>query len=192
MLQRHGGLWTLAAQIDRSKALGVFRDPHELLERRGRAWYPNELRERGKKALRLLRQGLENAKPADLPNDVANIGDESPGKQEIYNRAELDYACEKLHLAVRSAMRSEQALTRRLVDCYLELHTLNLRRGLPADLQQQFDAMMEAWTRSADPSGEQWTAAAMIEKMNDEEARPDVTLNLFVEMIKRKALADAV
>lgn len=188
-MKREPGMYKLSEL----KALAVFRELHELLERYPRGWYPTEVRERARTALRVLAQKTGGTRFAEPPNDGSNPRADSPQVQDNLTRAELEFAREKLFLAVRSAIRSQECLPQRLLACYLELHTLDFQRRLPSELQERFDAMTTALTREVDPTGRELAAAMTIQKMNDEEALKwiDEILSLLAEVIKR-ARTDAL
>lgn len=130
-MKREPGMYKLSEL----KALAVFRELHELLERYPRGWYPTEVRERAKTALRVLAQKTGGTRFAEPPNDGSNPRADSPQVKDNLTRAELEFAREKLFLAVRSAIRSQECLPQRLLACYLELHTLDFQRRLPSDFR---------------------------------------------------------
>ena len=173
---------------DLTQALAVFRDVHELLERHGRAGYPQDLHERAKRALLLLADKTDVSEFPEPPDHGSHVKEETPKTQESGRRAELHIACQQLFVAVRSAMRSEESLPQRLMACFLELQALDFQRRLPADLQRRFDALKTALTRDPDPTGREWAAVTTIQKMNNEEASKwlDEVLNLFVEASARR------
>lgn len=174
------------------KALGVFRDVLALLDRYGRSWYTEELRARGRIALQVLGQTTDRVRSSELASHMPDRRNDLLVNHEKGDPLKLKYSHEKLYMAVRSAIRSEQPLHRRLLDCYLELYSLGQQGYLPPDLQKRLDAMADALTRRADTTGEKWVAAATLETMCEDEVRKwmDETLNLFVEVVRRKALAE--
>ena len=106
---------------------------------------------------------------------------------------DLNYAWERLYSAIRSSIQSDQPLQQRLLDCYLELHTLDYENYLPRHLQQRFTQMMKAWAREPDPTGQQWAVRSTVHGMTVEEARKwlDEILKLFAEVAARRAVAEA-
>jgi hypothetical protein len=106
---------------------------------------------------------------------------------------DLNYAWKKLYSAVRSAIRSDKPVEQRLLECYLELHTLDYRQRLPRHLQPQFQEMIEAWARKARPTGKEWSVAAAVGSMEDEEAQKwlEEILKLYTGVVERKATAEA-
>ena len=105
----------------------------------------------------------------------------------------MRYAWEKLYAAVRSATQSEKPLQQRLLDCYLELHSLEYNGHLPGHLRKGFQEMISAWSRETNSSGRHASVSQTIEKMNDEEARKWLyeVLSLFVQLTEQKAVAEA-
>lgn len=171
-----------------TKALLVFLDLEELLDRHASASYPEPLRRRVRGAFSALRayrdaQPLPGAGPTDR-------GEASVGDKANRIRGELEYVSHKLYLAVRSAVRSELSLPRRLLDSYLDLFMLDLQEGLPTDLRQRFVAMTNACTCDAEPGGERWSAEVTIEKMDREEVCRwlDEMLILLLEATKCQVL----
>lgn len=174
------------------KALGVFRDILALLDRFGRSWYSEELRARAQNALRVLSQRAGQIHFSDLASDMPDRSNDLYVKHQDADRLKVNRAYERVYLAVRSAIRSEEPLPRRLLGCYLELHSLDRQGQLPSKLQKRFDAMSKALTERPDPTGERWVVAATLETMGNDEVRKwmDETLNLLVEVIKCQALAE--
>ena len=100
-----------------------------------------------------------------------------------------NYAREKLYQAVRSAIQSDKPVQQRLLECYLELHALDYGKHLPPHLQPRLKEMIQAWTPEPDPTGKQWSVAATLERMEDEEARKwlEEILKLFTEVAVAEA-----
>jgi len=82
----------------------------------------------------------------------------------------IDYASENLSNAVLYCMRSTESLQERLHGCHSIFHVLSQKGHLPPELQERFDAMIHAWTKTPDTTGK-GTVYASTSKMNDSEAR---------------------
>lgn len=162
------------------KVAKSFLELFKLLEEYAPSWYTFEHRNRAATAKLLLdSSGLLTAS-------------DSAGEQAGPDHLELHYACKILYLAVRSAIGSESPLHERLLDCFLELSFLDLRRRLPADLGQCFDNMMNTLSCAEDPSGRMRAIAVTIEKMHEQEVRAwlDEILILLIDANRRHARAE--
>jgi len=71
---------------DLTQALAVFRDVHELLERHGRAGYPQDLHERAKRVLLLLADKTDVTEFREPPDHGSNVKEETPKTQESGRR----------------------------------------------------------------------------------------------------------
>jgi len=106
---------------------------------------------------------------------------------------DLSYSWERLYRAVRSAIWSDRPLQQRLLDCYLELHTLDYEGRLPRHLRSRFKEMIDTWTREPGTTSGEWSVRATLEKMGDDEARRwlDELLKLYTSVVESKASAEA-
>lgn len=160
------------------KVAKSFLELFRLLEQHAPTWYTFEHHNRAATAKLLL---------------DSSVLHDSAGEQEGPDHLELHYACKILYLAVHSAIGSDRPAAQRLLNCYFELSLLDLRRRLPADLRQRFDAMTNALSRAEDLKGRQEGVTATIAKMDDQEVRSwlDEILNLLVETNRRHSRAES-
>jgi hypothetical protein len=163
------------------KVARSFLELFKLLEEYAPVWYTFETHNRAATAKLLLDASVLRSTASD-----------SAGEQEGPDHLELHYACKILYLAVRSAIGSERPLAERLLKCYLDLPSLDIRRRLPADLRQRLDTITNALSRAEGPSGRKRTVTATIGKMGEQEVLSwlDEILNLLVDANRRHARAE--
>ena len=102
-----------------------------------------------------------------------------------------NYAAGKLGAAVLYAMRSEESLRERLQGCFSIFHTLQHDYGyLPPELEQRFDAMIQACTRVPNREGVRGTVTATTDKEDDREAFQwlEEILSLYTEVTELEAV----
>ena len=104
----------------------------------------------------------------------------------------LIYAWENLFKAVHYAMQHEGTLQDRLHGCYTIFHVLSKQGYLSPDLQQRFDAMVDAWSRMPDTTGREGTVPATLRQMGDDEARRwlEEILSLFIRVVELDAVSN--
>lgn len=161
------------------KVAASFLELFSLLEEYAPTWYTFEHHNRAATAKLLLDSSVQ-----ETASDAA--GEKYP------DHLELHYACKILYLAVRCAIGSERPLPQRLLNCYLDFSLLDLRRRLPPDLRQRFDAMMNALSCLKGQKEGQRSATTTIAEMDDQEVRSwlDEILNLLLDANRLHARAE--
>lgn len=82
----------------------------------------------------------------------------------------VDYAWEKLHVAVLVMARGSGSLQERLVDAFLSFHPIRPDEDLPAGLRPAYEAIVERLTE-VEPRGDEGQVQATARAMGEADAR---------------------